>query len=122
MKKGRATLIAIQLLATFLYINNFDRLSQGIWVAWFVPLLLLILIILNSFWFTRFVSWVIFSGSFFSFLVLLSAFTIRWRAEAHFQSGPFYQAILMYAAFIYVSLGQIKLLGGALPPSAEGSK
>jgi hypothetical protein len=111
--KGRIALIAGQLLAAILFVFNYPILSQGVWSAWFTPLAMVLLIALNSFWFTRFVSWLIFAASFFSLLILLSAFTLRWRLEAGFNPSLFYRAIIMYAVFIYVSLGQLKILGGA---------
>ncbi len=115
MSKGRVSLITGQMLAAILFAVNFPFLSQGVWLAWFVPLLMVLLIAVNSFWFTRLASWIIFAVSFFAFLILLSAFTIRWRLEPGFHAGIFYRAILMYAVFIYVSLGQLKILGGATP-------
>ena len=96
---------------------------KGPVVGWLVPLLLLLLVIVNSIWFTRFVSWLIFAVAFFGFLVVLSGFTIRWRLEPGFASMPFYRAIVMYVLFIYISLGHIKLLGGgsAAPGPTEAS-
>ncbi len=105
----RKILIALQLLSVFLFIWHAQTSAQ--WSSWAVPLVLLLLIVVNSIWFTRFVSWVIFAGSFFCFLVLLSAFTLRWRLEPGFAALPFYRAMLMYCVFIYVSLAQIKMFG-----------
>lgn len=113
MTKGRKILIAAQVLATLLFVTQYRVNAEQSWLAWFVPLTVLILIAINSAWFTRFVSWLIFSISFFGLLVVLSAFTLRWRGETAFAAAPFYQAMLMYAAFVYISLGQIKILGGA---------
>lgn len=107
---ARKLLVMMQVVSTLLFIWHVQS-STGPWMSWAIPLSLILLIIINSIRFSRFVSWIIFAGSFFSFLVLLSAFTLRWRLEPGFSSLPFYRAMLMYIAFIYVSLGQIKLLG-----------
>lgn len=108
-------LIAVQTAAALLFISNFQTLSAGHWIAWFAPLILLLLLIVNSFWFTRFVSWLVFASSFFAFMLVLSAFTMRVRAEPGFQAAPFYKAIALYVSYIYVSLGHLKILGGATP-------
>lgn len=110
---ARWILIGTQLLATGLFLTLLGERETISWVAWAVPLLLVFLVLINSFWFSRFVSWLIFAIGFFCFLVLLSAFTLRWRLEPGFNAMPFYRAIIMYAAFVYISLGQIKLLGGS---------
>lgn len=107
----------MQLLAALLFIYHTSRAAEGLWLSWAVPLVLVLLIVVNSVWFTRFVSWVIFAGSFSCFLVLLSAFTLRWRLEPGFSSVPFYRAMVMYICFIYVSLAQIKILGSSTPQS-----
>lgn len=109
---ARKILIGAQVLAAVLFVAGIDRTGNQSWVSWSVPLAMVILIIINSVRFTRFVSWVIFGVSFFCLLTLLSAFTLRWRLESGFTAWPFYRAMLMYTVFIYVSLGQIKLLGG----------
>ncbi len=88
-------------------------------VSWLVPLTLVLFIVMNSIWFTRFLSWVIFSGAFFGFLVVLSAFTLRWRLEPGFSAVPFYKSLLMYSLFVYVSLAQIKILGDAQQPQTN---
>jgi len=108
---ARFLLIAAQLTATFLFLFQFQRGQEQHWWAWGIPLLLIVLVIINSFWFTRFVSWVVFAVAFFAFLLLLSAFTLRWRLEPGFVATPFYINIGMYVAFVYASLGQLKLLG-----------
>ncbi len=108
---GRTLLIVAQLTATVLFMVNFDKGNNLSVMGWLVPMVLIVLVVCNSLWFTRLVSWIIFSLAFFSFLVLLSAFTLRWRLESSFQAAPFYRAMVMYVAFIYVSLGQIKILG-----------
>jgi hypothetical protein len=114
MGKGRFFLIAAQLTATVLFTLQFKASPpQPIW-PWAVPMLLVALVAANSIWFTRFVSWVIFATAFFAFLVVLSAFTIRFRTETGFNAWPFYRAMVMYIAFIYSSLAQIKLLGGQI--------
>ena len=107
----RLLLILAQMTATILFIWNFEVAQSMHPVAWILPLVLIVLVIVNSFWFSRLVSWVIFSAGFFSFLVLLSAFTLRWRLETGFDSTPFYRSIIMYAAFVYVSLAQLKIRG-----------
>jgi hypothetical protein len=109
---GRFFLIAAQLTATVLFATSFNRATHP--AAWLVPMALIVLSAANSLRFTRFVSWVIFSTAFFSFLIVLSAFTLRWRLEPGFDSRPFYEAMIMYIAFIYASLAQIKILGGPL--------
>jgi hypothetical protein len=110
---GRKILLVVQICATLLFISTFQaNAGQNIW-SWTVPLTILLLIIINSVWFTRFVSWLIFSLAFFALLTVLSAFTLRWRLEPAFSSGPFYRAMLMYTLFVYISLGQIKIIGGA---------
>jgi hypothetical protein len=111
---GRNVLVGMQVLATVLFIVNYQAADQN-WIAWAVPFVILILIAVNSVWFTRFVSWLIFAASFFSLLVCLSAFTLRWRLEPNFLPAPFYRTMLMYAVFVYVSLGQIKIIGGGSP-------
>ncbi|OVE78452.1 hypothetical protein BVX98_00110 [bacterium F11] len=108
---GRVLMIGISLLATILFIMNFQRGSSEHWLSFIFPMILIILVIVNYLRFTRLISWLIFAGAFFSFLVILSAFTLRWRLEAGFDPVPFYQAIGMYVAFIYVSLAQIKIMG-----------
>jgi len=120
---GRKVLIGVQVLATLLFISVVSRNDQN-WISWFIPLLMILLVAANSVWFTRFVSWVIFAVSFFCLLVLLSAYTLRWRLESGFDASPFHRAMLMYIAFIYVSLGQIKILGGGAPaaPGSEPSR
>ncbi len=117
MKKSRLLLIGAQVLAAVLFVYNFDRSGQSPWWAWLTPLAMVIFIIMNSIWFTRFISWVIFAVSFFAFMALLSAFTLRWRFEPGFNSMPFYMSIIMYVVFIYVGLGQLKILGGSQPAS-----
>ncbi len=113
MTKGRKFLLAGQILATLLFISHFHtNMNYGL-AAWGVPLIVLLLIVVNSVWFSRFWSWLIFGIAFFGFLVVLSAFTVRWRTEAGMQAWPFYRAILFYATCVYISLGQIKILGGA---------
>jgi len=114
MTKGRKILIAAQVLASLLFVSYYRANARQSFLAWIVPLTVLLLIIVNSVWFTRFTSWLIFSLSFFGFLVVLSAFTIRWRLEPGFSSWPFYRAILLYVTCVYISLGQIKILGGAM--------
>lgn len=109
---GRKILVGMQIFATILFIVNFQATINPYWASWVVPLILLLLVAVNSVWFTRFVSWVIFSVAFFALLVCLSAFTLRWRLEKGFSSAPFYRAMLFYVTLIYVSLGQIKILGG----------
>ncbi len=121
MKTSRKLLIAAQVLATLLFIYNFDRSNQ-VWWSWVTPLAMVILVIVNSIWFTRLVSWLIFAISFFAFMVLLSAFTLRWRFQTGFDAMPFYMSILMYVTFIYVGLGQLKILGGGSSSQPEASK
>jgi hypothetical protein len=106
---GRAFLIAAQLTATLLFITTARVAGAYHWSAWAVPLALLLLIVVNSIWFTRFVSWIIFAGAFFALLTVLSAFTLRWRLERGFDSGPFYRGLGMYTAMVYASLAQIKM-------------
>lgn len=113
MTKGRFFLIAAMMTATVLFTFQFKASpTLPIW-PWAVPMLLVALVAINSIWFTRFIAWVIFSLAFFGFLVVLSAFTLRWRNEPGFDPLPFYRAMIMYIAFIYSSLAQIKLLGGS---------
>lgn len=109
---GRFFLIAAQLTATVLFAFHFKASPTEPWIAWAVPMVLVALVAINSIRFTRFVSWLIFAAAFFAFLVVLSAFTLRWRGEVGFNPWPFYRAMIMYIAFIYASLAQIKLLGG----------
>ncbi|MFN0117396.1 MAG: hypothetical protein ACKVQC_03760 [Elusimicrobiota bacterium] len=110
---GRIILIVSQLASTVLFMYNYQKNLQNHFFSWVFPLCILILIIVNSVWFSRFVSWSIFSGGFFGFLVVLSAFTIRWRLQPGFDSTPFYRSIIMYVLFIYISLAQLKILGHA---------
>ncbi len=113
MTKGRIILIVAQVLATLLFVSHYRANADQQRLSWLTPLVVLILIIINSIWFTRFVSWLIFAVSFFALMVVLSAFTIRWRLEPGFSPIPFYRAIFLYTMFVYISLGQIKLIGGA---------
>jgi len=111
---GRLFMIGSSLTATLLFIFNYELVETQHWSAVLIPMVLIILVVVNYLRFTRFVAWVIFSLSFFSFLVLLSAFTLRWRLESGFDAAPFYRTIIMHVAFIYVSLAQIKLLGSPI--------
>ncbi|MCG3205171.1 MAG: hypothetical protein KCHDKBKB_01890 [Elusimicrobia bacterium] len=104
-------MILAQVLGTILFVTHYQVHGGQPVLAWIFPLIILILIIINSIWFTRFSSWLIFSMAFFGFLVVLSAFTLRWRLQPDFQSAPFYRTLLMYVIFVYISLGQIKILG-----------
>jgi len=115
---GRTFLVAAQLVATVLFISVFERSGDQV-LPWVVPMVLLILVVVNSFWFTRLVSWLIFSVGFFYLLVLLSAFTVRWTHEPGFAPGPFYRAMGLYTALIYVSLGQINILGQQSPKDSK---
>ena len=108
---GRLFLITAQLTATVLFVWNAGSLSSQHWLAWFTPMVLIVLVVVNSFWFTRAVAWIIFAVAFFALLVILSAFTLRWRLEPGFHAAPFYRAMGMYTAFVYVSLAQIKIIG-----------
>ena len=117
---ARKILIGAQVLAAALFAWSVDLRGDQPWIAWAVPLALILLIVVNSIRFTRLAAWVIFGGSFFCFLVLLSAFTLRWRLEPGFEAWPFYRAMLMYVTFVYISLGQIKLLGGGSRPREAG--
>jgi hypothetical protein len=119
MSKGRFFMIFAMLTATALSTAQFKAGSStaiaqqnSIWamLPWLVPMVLVALVAVNSIWFTRFVSWLIFATAFFAFLVVLSAFTLRFRSEAGLNAWPFYRAMVMYIAFIYSSLAQIKLL------------
>jgi hypothetical protein len=105
----RARLIAAQVIATLLFVTSVSIATSPSWISWAVPLVLLLLIVVNSIWFTRFVAWLIFAGAFFALLSVLSAFTLRWRLEKGFQPAPFYRSLGMYAAMVYASLGQIKM-------------
>lgn len=120
MIKSRTALIISQVLAAVLFVYNAGKWQQAAWYAWFIPLILVLLIVVNSFWFTRFVSWIIFAGSFFCFLSVLSGFLI-WRREPNFDAQPFYSSIIMYMTFVYVSMGQVKVLGGGGKLRTEGS-
>lgn len=112
MTAGRIVLLAAQILASVLFVSHYQANAGQHFVAWFMPLATLLLIIINSIWFTRFVSWLIFSLAFFGLLVVLSAFTLRWRLEPGMSAWPFYRAMLLYTTCVYISLGQIKILGG----------
>jgi hypothetical protein len=116
MGKGRFFMIAAQLTATVLFAMQFTASPARPMWPWLIPMILVALVAANSIWFTRFGSWIIFATAFFAFLVVLSAFTIRFRTEAGFNAWPFYRAMVMYIAFIYASLAQIKLLGGGSQP------
>lgn len=109
---GRLFLIGAQVTATVLFVWNTGRIGQQHWTLWFVPMVLIVLVVVNSFWFTRAVSWTIFALAFFGLLVILSAFTLRWRLEPGFNAAPFYRSLGMYTAFAYISLAQIKIKGG----------
>jgi hypothetical protein len=120
---ARRILIGGQVLVTVLFISHLQASRTGHWLGWFVPMVLLVLVVINSLRPTRFVCWLIFAVAFFCFLILLSAFTLRWRAEPGFSPIPFYRAMLMYVTFIYVSLGQLKLyVGGSTPTPASGGQ
>lgn len=111
----------MQVLATVLFMATFNDSRGGHWLGWFVPMTLVALVGVNSIFPSRFISWVIFAVAFFGFLVVLSAFTLRWRGETGFKPLPFYRALGMYVTFVYVSLGQLKLLvgGGKRPAPTE---
>jgi uncharacterized protein involved in response to NO len=109
---ARKLLIGAQLVATLLFITSYRAGTHTAVIAWAVPLCILLLIVVNSIWFSRFTSWLIFALGFAGLMAILSAFTLRWRMETEFSSAPFYKAMLMYALFVYISLGQIKLIGG----------
>lgn len=112
---GRAFLIGAQLAATVLFLISLRSPMTPAAVA--VPAVLIAAMVINSLAFTRLVSWFIFAAAFFSLLVVLSAFTLRWRLEPGFDPWPFYRAMGMYTAFVYVSLAQIKVLGQNAPPT-----
>ena len=114
---ARKILIGGQVLATALFIMSFESSQNGNWLGWFVPMALIVLVVINSVRPTRLVCWLIFSVAFFGLLIVLSAFTLRWRVEKGFSSWPFYRAMLMYATFVYISLGQLKLNVGGSSPS-----
>jgi hypothetical protein len=108
---AKKLLIGAQVVATLLFVTSY-RINTGPAVAWAVPLVILLLIVINSMWFSRFTSWLIFSLGFGGLMIILSAFTLRWRVQTAFSAAPFYKAMLMYTLFVYISLGQIKLIGG----------
>src|SRR4051812_37447971 len=114
---GRKFLIAAQIIATVTFMSLVPRAGEAHWITWAAPLALLLLIVVNSIWFSRLGSWVIFCGAFSALLLILSAFTLRWRLETGFQPGPFYKAMGMYAAMVYASLAQIKLNAGPRAPA-----
>jgi hypothetical protein len=109
---ARGVLIFCELVATYLFVSTIQLSEAMHWWAWALPLVLLLLIVVNSIWFTRLGTWVIFSGAFFALLVVLSAFTLRWRLEKNFNPMPFYRAMIMYGCMVYASLGQIKMNAG----------
>ena len=118
---GKKILIGGQALVTVLFLWHLQTSRNVNSAGWAVPLMLLGLVAWNSVRPTRLVCWMIFAVSFFCFLIVLSAFTLRWRAEPNFHPAPFYRAIAMYVVFIYVSLGQLKLyVGGAAAPQPGG--
>lgn len=108
----RGLLIFAELVATYLFVSTIQLAEAMHWWAWALPLALLLLIVTNSIWFNRLVTWLIFSGAFFSLMVVLSAFTLRWRLEHDFNPVPFYRAMVMYGCMVYASLGQIKMNAG----------
>jgi len=109
---AKRLLLATQIAATLLFISSYRINDATPWISWATPLVILILIVINSIWFTRFTSWLIFSLAFAGLMTILSAFTLRWRLDSAFSSAPFYKAMLLYTLFVYISLGQIKLIGG----------
>jgi hypothetical protein len=110
---AKKILIGAQVLATLLFVTSYRINASTPWISWSVPLAILLLIVINSLWFSRFTSWLIFSLAFSGLMAILSAFTLRWRLETVFSSAPFYKAMAMYTLFVYISLGQIKLIGGS---------
>jgi hypothetical protein len=98
-----------QVLATVLFVTNYNSAVNGHWVGWAMPMLLIVLVAVNSMMPSRFLSWLIFSLGFMSLLMVLSAFTMRWRLEPGFSPAPFYRSMAMYLTFVYISLGQLKL-------------
>lgn len=106
---GKFFLVLGQVLATVLFVTSFDASAGGHWLGWATPMLLIALVAINSMMPNRLLSWLIFSLGFMSFLVVLSAFTLRWRLEPGFSPAPFYRSMAMYVTFIYISLGQLKL-------------
>ncbi len=109
MTKGRLFLIGAEVTAVVLFISSVSGGGEPHWSSWLVPLVLIGLLVVNSVWFSRLVSWLIFAGGFFALVIVLSAFTLRFRLEAGFEAAPFYRAMIMYAAFVYASLAQLKL-------------
>ena len=124
--KARTIIILAQVLVTVLYLINYQGHTSTpdtkSFVLSLIPLALVGLIIINSFWCTRFVSWLIFSGAFFGFMITLSAFTLRWRLEPGFNTTPFYRSIIMYVCMVYISLGQMKLHFKYMPDIQEEKK
>jgi hypothetical protein len=109
---AKKILLGAELMATFLFIGSYRINVNGPAVGWVMPLVILLLIVVNSVWFSRFTSWLIFALGFSGLMMILSAFTLHWRVQPVFSAAPFYKAMLMYALFVYISLGQIKLIGG----------
>ena len=112
----RWALPAAHAAAAVLFVWHLETAVTSHWASWAVPLALVFLVLANSIRTTRFASWLIFAIGFFGFLVVLSAFTLRWRLEPGFDAAPFYRAIGMYVAFVYISLGhlhKLKTAGGA---------
>ena len=112
---AKKILFGAQMAATLLFVTSARIDAAGPWIAWAAPLAILLLIVINSIWFSRLTSWLIFSLAFSALMMILSAFTLRWRLETAFSSAPFYKGMLMYTLFVYISLGQIKLIGGKTP-------
>ena len=110
---AKKILIGAQVAATLLFVTSYRINITGPSVTWAVPLAILLLIVINSLWFSRFTSWLIFSLAFCGLMMILSAFTMRWRLQTAFSPAPFYKSMLMYTLFVYICLGQIKLIGGA---------
>ena len=118
---ARTFLIFAELVATYLFVSTIQVAESMHWWSWALPLALLLLIVINSVWFTRLAAWAIFAGAFFALLTVLSAFTLRWRLEDHFNPVPFYRAMAMYTCMVYASLGQIKMYASSLSPSSPAA-
>src|SRR5581483_9856780 len=99
---AKRILIGTEMAAALLFVTSYRIDDTGSWIAWAAPLIILLLIVINSIWFSRFTSWLIFSAAFSALMMILSAFTLRWRLETTFSPAPFYKAMLMYTLFVYI--------------------
>jgi hypothetical protein len=77
-------------------------------VALLMPLALWSGSFCNAWLRSRLVGWVFFTFSFVCWMTVLGAFTLRWRMEAHIETGLFARALVLYGALAMAGLYQLR--------------